>query len=199
MVCIPGEVKVNQHKLVCGHPERPRTWQIKMFCVKSNLYWSIWIFCRKLWGITFFVINIYLSTYLERFFLLGSSAKTPGRNLFSSHLITTRAPIYSCSSFGGVSKAMWWPDTRLFPLSSKLTLYFNCPSPASDKMQINETGKIPIVSCLASLWFQIHSRKEIHCSFYTYIIVSAYEECVATTFFAYKKNTWKWSKTVNNN
>ncbi|TNN59954.1 hypothetical protein EYF80_029796 [Liparis tanakae] len=31
---------------------------------------------------------------------------------------TTRAPTNSCSSFGVVSKAMWWPDTRVFPFST---------------------------------------------------------------------------------
>jgi len=29
MVCTQGEVKVNQHRAVCDHQERPRTWKGK--------------------------------------------------------------------------------------------------------------------------------------------------------------------------
>lgn len=116
-----------------------------MSYIKSNLYYSIF-FCRKLWGISFLVV-VGINTHLKRFFRLGSSAKIAGQNreLVSWHLTTTRAPTYSCSSFGVLSKAMWWPDTRLLPFSSKLTLYFNRPSSANTKMSMREIGKILIV------------------------------------------------------
>lgn len=93
-----------------------------------------------------FLLQKEIKAHLRRFFLLGSSAKTPGRNreLLSWHLTITRAPTYSCSNLGVVSKAMWWPDTRLLPFSSKLTLYFNRPSSANKEMSLSGTGQINI-------------------------------------------------------
>lgn len=47
MVCTPGEVKVNQHKLACDHPERPRTWKMKRCFTDSKLYRYLGIFRKK--------------------------------------------------------------------------------------------------------------------------------------------------------
>lgn len=94
--------------------------------------------------------------YLERFFLPGSSASIPVWNRFSSVSTTTRAPIYSWSSFGVLSKAMWWPETRLFPFPSNFTLYFTRPSSANDKLQMKNTT----MSFDASLLIHISYRSE---------------------------------------
>lgn len=77
---------------------------------------------------------------LKRFFLLGSSARSPGKKhwLSSGDWIKTRAPTYSRSSFGLVSNAMWCPDTKLLPFSSKITLYLTLPSSAKTKNRTNE-------------------------------------------------------------
>lgn len=72
-----------------------------------------------------------IPTNLMRFFLLGTSARIPGMNSVWSSVVrtTTRAPTNKLSSFGRVVRAMWWLDTRHFPCSSKITLYFTFPSP----------------------------------------------------------------------
>lgn len=165
MVWTPGEVKVSQHRLACDHPWRPGTCILKTHFSSNHALGKATAFylancdfiekAKSIWIWLHYKMLSVTHTNLMWFLLLGTSARTPGQNQGWSawHFTTTRAPTTSCSIFATQSKVMWWPETRLLPLSSKLILYFNLPSSAKKHKTKTNCIRNVWANSLSLLWY----------------------------------------------